>query len=53
MSIVGKIEYVTSVDTSGLDSGLKKSENTVGNFANKVGSGMAKVGKVVGPNIKM
>ena len=46
MSVVGKIEYITNVDTSGLDDGLKESEKRTSDFGSKVGSGLAKVGKV-------
>lgn len=46
MSVVGKIEYITNVDTSGLDEGLKESDKKVGDFGAKVGSGLAKAGKL-------
>lgn len=46
MTTVGKIEYITNVDTSGLNEGLDEAESKVEKASGKIGSAFSKIGKI-------
>ena len=46
MTVVGKVEYITDVDTSGLDQGLNDAESKVEKSSGKIGSAFSKIAKV-------
>lgn len=46
MTVVGKVEYITDVDTSGLDKGLNDAETKVEKSGGKIGSAFSKIGKI-------